>query len=308
MQRLAKSLLEIGEEGRLSDGWRQLSKTIQSMLEPAVFWVRSTEAGLNEAALEQFKASVDIYPYTPDVQEALVRLLLALGEVDRAARHNAIWTSSTTARAAEGMEMTGHPHEAASDVALFESLGETREKLLGEIRKVIVGQEEVVEQMLTALFAQGHCLFIGVPGLAKTLLVSTTAEALGLGFNRIQFTPDLMPSDITGTEVLEEDKATGEGTLRFIEGQCSRTSCSPMRSIERHPNSGSLASGHAGARDQCGGKEPGSERPFRVFATQNPIEQEGTYPLPEAQLIASCSPLRWDIPPRPRKSKSSGAP
>ena len=105
--------------------------------------------------------------------------------------------------------MTGNPHEAASDVALFESLSETREKLLGEIRKVIVGQEDVVEQMLTALFAQGHCLFIGVPGLAKTLLVSTTAQALGLSFNRIQFTPDLMPSDITGTEVLEEDKTTG---------------------------------------------------------------------------------------------------
>jgi len=172
-----------------------------------------------------------------------------------------------------------------TDVALFESLAETRERLLTEIRKVIVGQEDVVEQMLTALFAQGHCLFIGVPGLAKTLLVSTTAQALGLSFNRIQFTPDLMPSDITGTEVLEEDKATGERRLRFIEGPVF-TNLLLADEINRTPpkTQAALLQAMQEREVSAAGVSRPLDLPFQVFATQNPIEQEGTYPLPEAQL------------------------
>jgi len=183
------------------------------------------------------------------------------------------------------MEMNSNENEPQGDVALFESLSSTREALLTEIRKVIVGQEDVVEQMLTALFAQGHCLFIGVPGLAKTLLVSTTAQALGLSFNRIQFTPDLMPSDITGTEVLEEDKATGERHMRFIEGPVF-TNLLLADEINRTPpkTQAALLQAMQEREVSAAGVSRTLERPFQVFATQNPIEQEGTYPLPEAQL------------------------
>ena len=175
--------------------------------------------------------------------------------------------------------------QPGNDVALFESLAETRQNLLTEIRKVIVGQEAVVDQMLTALFAQGHCLFIGVPGLAKTLLVSTTAQALGLSFNRIQFTPDLMPSDITGTEVLEEDKSTGQRSLRFIEGPVF-TNLLLADEINRTPpkTQAALLQAMQEREVSAAGQSRPLDRPFQVFATQNPIEQEGTYPLPEAQL------------------------
>ena len=171
------------------------------------------------------------------------------------------------------------------DVALLEELSETRSRLLDEIAKVIVGQRQVVELMLTALFAQGHCLFIGVPGLAKTLLVSTTARALGLDFKRVQFTPDLMPSDITGTEVLDEDRSTGTRRLRFVKGPVF-TNMLLADEINRTPpkTQAALLQAMQEREVSVGGATHALSPPFQVFATQNPIEQEGTYPLPEAQL------------------------
>ena len=171
------------------------------------------------------------------------------------------------------------------DIALFEELSATRARLLEQISRVIVGQQQVVDHMLIALFAQGHCLFIGVPGLAKTLLVSTTAKALGLNFKRIQFTPDLMPSDITGTEVLEQDSVSGQRSLRFLQGPVF-TNMLLADEINRTPPKTQAALLQAMQERQvsAGGKTWDLDPPFQVFATQNPIEQEGTYPLPEAQL------------------------
>ncbi len=175
--------------------------------------------------------------------------------------------------------------KAPGDVELFLSLGETRRRLVEEIRKVIVGQDHVVDLMLLGLFSQGHCLLIGVPGLAKTLLVSTTAQALGLAFGRIQFTPDLMPADILGTEVLEEDRASGTRHLRFLPGPVF---CNMLLAdeVNRTPPKTQAALLQAMQERQvtAGGESRDLAPPFQVFATQNPIEQEGTYPLPEAQL------------------------
>jgi MoxR-like ATPase len=175
--------------------------------------------------------------------------------------------------------------EHHDDAQLLMELAATRERLLAQIRRVIIGQDHVVELMLTALFAQGHCLFIGVPGLAKTLLISTTARALGLRFGRIQFTPDLMPADITGTEVLEEDKTTGHRAMRFIKGPVF-TNLLLADEINRTPPKTQAALLQAMQERQVtsAGHTLPLEAPFQVFATQNPIEQEGTYPLPEAQL------------------------
>jgi len=174
--------------------------------------------------------------------------------------------------------------EGLDDVALFESLAPTREKLLEAIGEVVVGQRKVVDLMLTALFADGHCLFVGVPGLAKTLLVNTVAATVGVDFGRIQFTPDLMPSDITGTDVLEEDKASGERRLRFVKGPVF-TNLLLADEINRTPPKTQAALLQAMQERQvtASGKTYDLDRPFLVFATQNPIEQEGTYPLPEAQ-------------------------
>ncbi|MEZ4322462.1 MAG: MoxR family ATPase [Myxococcota bacterium] len=170
------------------------------------------------------------------------------------------------------------------DVALFESLAPTREKLLDAIGRVVVGQRNVVDLMLTAMFSDGHCLFVGVPGLAKTLLVNTVAETVGLEFGRIQFTPDLMPSDITGTDVLEEDRTSGERRLRFVKGPVF-TNLLLADEINRTPPKTQAALLQAMQERQvtASGHTYTLERPFLVFATQNPIEQEGTYPLPEAQ-------------------------
>jgi len=170
------------------------------------------------------------------------------------------------------------------DVALFEQLAPAREQLLEAIGEVVVGQREVVDRLLTALFADGHCLFVGVPGLAKTLLVSTVAEAVGIDFGRIQFTPDLMPSDITGTDVLEEDRATGQRGLRFVQGPVF-TNLLLADEINRTPpkTQAALLQAMQERAVTASGKTYALERPFLVFATQNPVEQEGTYPLPEAQ-------------------------
>jgi MoxR-like ATPase len=171
-----------------------------------------------------------------------------------------------------------------SDVALLESLAPTHQALVDAIGEVVVGQSEVVELMLTALFSDGHCLFIGVPGLAKTLLVRTVAETLGVDFGRIQFTPDLMPSDITGTDVLEDDRETGGRRLRFVPGPVF-TNLLLADEINRTPpkTQAALLQAMQERAVTASGRTMRLEPPFLVFATQNPIEQEGTYPLPEAQ-------------------------
>jgi MoxR-like ATPase len=160
---------------------------------------------------------------------------------------------------------------------------EGRERILTELRKVIVGQDEVVEQVLIALFTGGHCLLTGVPGLAKTLLIKTVAEILHLTFKRIQFTPDLMPADITGTEVLDEEN--GHRTLRFLKGPVF-AQIILADEINRTPpkTQAALLEAMQEYHVTAAGRTYDLERPFFVLATQNPIELEGTYPLPEAQL------------------------
>ena len=160
-------------------------------------------------------------------------------------------------------------------------LGEVRE----QIGRVIVGQKRVVELLLISLFCRGHSLFVGVPGLAKTLLVSTLSRVLKLSFSRIQFTPDLMPADITGTDVLEQDRSTGERFFKFIKGPLF-ANLILADEINRTPpkTQAALLESMQEYKVTAGGQTYELERPFHVFATQNPIEQEGTYPLPEAQL------------------------
>jgi MoxR-like ATPase len=169
--------------------------------------------------------------------------------------------------------------QAAAEIAA------ARDQIRAEVRKRIVGQHDVVDALLIALFARGHCLFVGVPGLAKTLLISTLAEVLDLRFNRIQFTPDLMPSDITGTDILEEDQSTGRRAFRFIHGPLF-ANIILADEINRTPpkTQAALLQAMQEGRVTAGGRTHPLEAPFLVFATQNPIEQEGTYPLPEAQL------------------------
>jgi MoxR-like ATPase len=178
-----------------------------------------------------------------------------------------------------------HAHAPQDDLSAVKELAEARRLLLGEIEKRIVGQRQVVDHLLVALFARGHCLFVGVPGLAKTLLISTVAEVLNLSFNRIQFTPDLMPSDITGTDVLEEDHTTGRRTFRFVQGPIF-SNLILADEINRTPpkTQAALLQAMQEYRVTAGGQTYPLDLPFLVFATQNPIEQEGTYPLPEAQL------------------------
>ncbi|MCA9755566.1 MAG: MoxR family ATPase [Candidatus Eisenbacteria bacterium] len=160
-----------------------------------------------------------------------------------------------------------------------------RERIIGEIRKVIVGQDHVVEELLTALFSDGHVLLVGVPGLAKTLLISTLARVLNLDFNRVQFTPDLMPSDITGTEILEEDRATGKREFKFVKGPIF-ANLLLADEINRTPpkTQAALLQAMQEKAVTAAGRTIPLKPPFFVLATQNPIEQEGTYPLPEAQL------------------------
>ncbi|MEM9457835.1 MAG: MoxR family ATPase [Myxococcota bacterium] len=171
------------------------------------------------------------------------------------------------------------------DSAALASLAQAREQLLEQVHHRIVGQGEVIDLLLTCLFAGGHGLFVGVPGLAKTLLVSSLAEALHLEFSRIQFTPDLMPADITGSEVLEDDPATGQRRFRFVPGPvfCNLLLADEINRTPPKTQAALLQSMQEG-RVTAGGRTHSLPPPFHVFATQNPIEQEGTYPLPEAQL------------------------
>jgi len=174
---------------------------------------------------------------------------------------------------------------ADSELAAVEKLQTGYKNLKTELAKVIVGQEAVIEELLIALFCRGHALLVGVPGLAKTLLISTLSRTLGLSFSRIQFTPDLMPSDITGTEVFEEDKTTGGRSMRFVRGPIF-ANVILADEINRTPPKTQAALLEAMQEHQvtAGGKQHHLPEPFFVLATQNPIEQEGTYPLPEAQL------------------------
>jgi MoxR-like ATPase len=163
-------------------------------------------------------------------------------------------------------------------------LQESREKVVNQLSKVIVGQQEVIDQLLICIFSRGHCLLEGVPGLAKTLLISTLAKTMSLSFSRIQFTPDLMPADITGTEIIEEDKATGTRDRRFMEGPLF-ANVVLADEINRTPPKTQAALLEAMQERQItvGRQRHKLSDPFFVLATQNPIEQEGTYPLPEAQ-------------------------
>lgn len=180
---------------------------------------------------------------------------------------------------------------------LAQELVNSKKRIVNEVRKVIVGQDEVLENLLIALFCNGHCLFVGVPGLAKTLLVKTLARILNLNFSRIQFTPDLMPSDITGTDILYEDKTTNNREFRFIKGPIF-SNIILADEINRTPPKTQAALLQAMQEGQVtvGGNTYELEQPFLVFATQNPIEHEGTYPLPEAQLDRFMFIINVDYP------------
>jgi len=183
------------------------------------------------------------------------------------------------------------------DLAIVTELKNAHDKIVSEIAKVIIGQNAIIDQMLIGLLARGHCLLIGVPGLAKTLLISTLARVLNLKFNRIQFTPDLMPSDITGTELIEDDLTTGRKAFKFVKGPVfaniiladeinrtpPKTQAALLQAMQEHEVS-------------AAGETYTLEEPFFVLATQNPIEQEGTYPLPEAQLDRFMFNLWVDYP------------
>ena len=184
-----------------------------------------------------------------------------------------------------------------SDVEAVAQLSQTRDQIYAEVGKVVIGQKQIIEELLIALLSGGHCLLVGVPGLAKTTLIQTIAHTLDLSFGRIQFTPDLMPSDITGTDVLEEDAETGHKAFRFIRGPLfaniiladeinrtpPKTQAALLQAMQEHAVT-------------AGGETMRLGEPFFVLATQNPIEQEGTYPLPEAQLDRFIFELWIDYP------------
>ncbi|MEE9126562.1 MAG: MoxR family ATPase [Planctomycetota bacterium] len=183
------------------------------------------------------------------------------------------------------------------DLQQVETLQKAYAEMKDEIRKVIVGQDEVIDQLFMALFCRGHCLLVGVPGLAKTLMISTLAEALNLSFNRIQFTPDLMPSDITGTEVVQDDKASGTREFKFLPGPVF-ANVILADEINRTPpkTQAALLESMQERHVTVGGVRHDLDEPFVVLATQNPIEQEGTYPLPEAQLDRFMFMVHVDYP------------
>jgi MoxR-like ATPase len=183
------------------------------------------------------------------------------------------------------------------DPATLAALGEARSKLRDEIARTIIGQTQVLDDLLTAIFARGHCLMVGVPGLAKTLMVQSVAAAVDLQFNRIQFTPDLMPADITGTEVIQQSAATGERVFQFVKGPIF-ANIVLADEINRTPpkTQAALLQAMQERKVTSGGQTYDLPRPFFVLATQNPIEQEGTYPLPEAQLDRFMFMLKVDYP------------
>ena len=175
--------------------------------------------------------------------------------------------------------------ETQQDLASFEKLAQARQSFLSEVGKVVIGQHEILDHLLIALLAQGHSLIVGVPGLAKTLIIKTLSEVLDLSFNRIQFTPDLMPSDITGTELIDVELDTGKRSFRFYNGPIF-ANIVLADEINRTPpkTQAALLEAMQEHKVTAGGRTYNLDEPFFVLATQNPIEQEGTYPLPEAQL------------------------
>ncbi len=193
--------------------------------------------------------------------------------------------------------MTAEPAIQGNDVELLNQLATAKANLLRQVGRRIVGQHQVLEGILTAILSQGHTLLVGVPGLAKTLMVSTLADALDLKFSRIQFTPDLMPGDITGTEIIEEDIKTGKRAFRFVQGPVfanvvladeinrtpPKTQAALLQAMQEHEVTAAGTTYHL-------------PEPFFVLSTQNPIEQEGTYPLPEAQLDRFMFELRVEYP------------
>jgi MoxR-like ATPase len=183
------------------------------------------------------------------------------------------------------------------DIEAVERLGESYRRIRSELSKAIVGQDSVIEELLISVLAGGHCLLVGVPGLAKTMMVRTLASTLDLSFSRIQFTPDLMPADITGTEVIQENRSSGEREFRFLEGPVF-ANVVLADEINRTPPKTQAALLEAMQERQvtAGGHRHKLPAPFFVLATQNPIEQEGTYPLPEAQLDRFMFEVRVDYP------------
>ena len=183
------------------------------------------------------------------------------------------------------------------ELAAAEHLRTASDRILAECGKAIVGQQDVLEQLLIALFAQGHALLVGVPGLAKTLMIRSLADSMNLTFNRVQFTPDLMPSDITGTEMLQEDRATGQRSFRFLQGPIF-ANVVLADEINRTPPKTQAALLEAMQEKQVtvAGNKHVLPDPFFVLATQNPIEQEGTYPLPEAQQDRFMFTIAVDYP------------
>lgn len=186
---------------------------------------------------------------------------------------------------------------SGSDVQAVKELQQAREKIGQEIGKIIIGQKKVIEELLIALLANGHALIVGVPGLAKTLLINTLSQVLSLSFNRIQFTPDLMPSDITGTDILEEDPGTRRRAFKFARGPIF-ANIVLADEINRTPpkTQAALLQAMQEKKVTAGGQTYPLDAPFFVLATQNPIEQEGTYPLPEAQLDRFMFEIIIDYP------------
>jgi MoxR-like ATPase len=182
-------------------------------------------------------------------------------------------------------DQSDNPAAAPTEMAAIEALAKSRDQIRQELSRAIVGQREVLDQLLICLFSRGHCILEGVPGLAKTRAIRSLAQSLSLSFNRIQFTPDLMPSDITGTEIIEEDKSNGIRQLRFVNGPIF-ANVILADEINRTPPKTQAALLEAMQENQvtAAGFTHKLPQPFYVLATQNPIEQEGTYPLPEAQL------------------------
>src|SRR5216683_2313083 len=174
---------------------------------------------------------------------------------------------------------SGEPDMSEDDLRVVEELASARRQILDQIEKRVVGQREVIDHLLISLFSRGHCLFVGVPGLAKTLLISTLAEVLNLTFNRVQFTPDLMPSDITGTDILEEDRTTGRRKLRFMRGPIF-ANIILADEVNRTPpkTQAALLQAMQEYRVTASGQTYPLDLPFLVFATQNPIAQEGALP------------------------------
>ena len=190
-----------------------------------------------------------------------------------------------------------NPPVAEADVKMLESLRSAHQLMRAEIGKIIIGQEAVLDQLLMAIFCRGHALLVGVPGLAKTLMVSTLSQALDLSFKRIQFTPDLMPTDITGTEVIQDDPVTRQRMFKFLPGPIF-ANIVLADEINRTPpkTQAALLEAMQERKASIGGTDHLMKDPFFVLATQNPIEQEGTYPLPEAQLDRFLFMIQVDYP------------